>query len=131
MGQIVPLLFFFKDGFGIKYSTKVDMPLHKETNQPTNKVWRIRKIVIFKFCTFWVEGGYSHNEGGSYVGLSFREIHMYFHLIEAPSPIVLSRMGGYNQMPKVVTLTWVFFALYIHVGLLIKLTICHMQVSST
>ena len=31
MGSIVSLLFFYKDGFEIKYTTKVDMPLNKET----------------------------------------------------------------------------------------------------
>ena len=31
MGWIVPLLFFYKDGFGIKLPSKVDMPLNKET----------------------------------------------------------------------------------------------------
>ena len=29
-GEIIPLLSFNKDGFGIKYSMKVDMPLNKE-----------------------------------------------------------------------------------------------------
>ena len=31
IGQILSLLFFYKDGFGIKYPIKVDMPLNKET----------------------------------------------------------------------------------------------------
>ena len=31
MGWIVLLLFFLENGFGIKYLTKVDMPLNKET----------------------------------------------------------------------------------------------------
>ena len=31
MGWIIPLLFFYENGFGIKYPTKVDMPLNKET----------------------------------------------------------------------------------------------------
>ena len=30
MGQIISLLFFYKDSFGIKEPTKVDMPLNKE-----------------------------------------------------------------------------------------------------
>ena len=30
MSLIVKLLYFFKDGFGIKLPTKVDMPLNKE-----------------------------------------------------------------------------------------------------
>ena len=30
MSWIVPLLVFYKDGFDIKYPTKVDMPLNKE-----------------------------------------------------------------------------------------------------
>ena len=33
IGWIVPLLFFYKDGFGIKSPIKVDMPLNKETKQ--------------------------------------------------------------------------------------------------
>ena len=32
MVYIVLLLFFYKDGFGIKLSIKIDMPLNKETN---------------------------------------------------------------------------------------------------
>ena len=31
MGSIAPLLSFYKYGFGIKYPTKVDMSLNKET----------------------------------------------------------------------------------------------------
>ena len=31
MGWIVPQLFLFEDGFGIKLPTKIDMPLNKET----------------------------------------------------------------------------------------------------
>ena len=31
MGLVVSLLFFNKDGFGIKWPSKVDMPLKKET----------------------------------------------------------------------------------------------------
>ena len=30
------LLFFYKDGFGIKLSTKVDIPLNKETKPKLN-----------------------------------------------------------------------------------------------
>ena len=30
MGQIVALLVFYKDGFGIKYPTKADMTLNKK-----------------------------------------------------------------------------------------------------
>ena len=29
MGEIIPILFFYKNGFGIKWPTKVDMPLNK------------------------------------------------------------------------------------------------------
>ena len=32
MGYILPLLFFYKDGFGIKKPMKADMPLNKEKN---------------------------------------------------------------------------------------------------
>ena len=40
MGQIVPLLFFYENGIGIKYPTKIDMPLNKETkpNQTISKI---------------------------------------------------------------------------------------------
>ena len=31
MGYLVPQLFFYKEGFGIKYPRKVDMPLNKQT----------------------------------------------------------------------------------------------------
>ena len=31
MGKKSPLLFFYKDGFGIKQPTKVDMPLNKQS----------------------------------------------------------------------------------------------------
>ena len=31
MGYIVPLVFFLENGLGIKWPTKVDMPLNKET----------------------------------------------------------------------------------------------------
>ena len=31
MSQIVSMLFFNMDGFGIKYPMKIDMPLNKET----------------------------------------------------------------------------------------------------
>ena len=31
LSYIVPLIFFYKDDFGIKYPAKDDMPLHKET----------------------------------------------------------------------------------------------------
>ena len=31
IGQIVPVLFFYKDGLGIKWPIQVDMPLKKET----------------------------------------------------------------------------------------------------
>ena len=30
MGYIVPLLFFYKDGLGIKFPAKVDLPLNQE-----------------------------------------------------------------------------------------------------
>ena len=34
-GVIAPSLLFNKNGFGIKYPTKVDMPLNKETRNQT------------------------------------------------------------------------------------------------
>ena len=39
MGKIVSLLFFLENGFGIKYLTKIDMPLNKEETKPLEKVW--------------------------------------------------------------------------------------------
>ena len=35
MGYIVPLLFFNKDAFAIKYFLKVDMPLNKDKKLPS------------------------------------------------------------------------------------------------
>ena len=43
MDYIVPLLFFSKDGFGIKWYAKVYMPLNKET-KPSNSL-KARKRV--------------------------------------------------------------------------------------
>ena len=36
-GQILPPLFFWKEGFGIELPVKVDMPLKKELNQTSNE----------------------------------------------------------------------------------------------
>ena len=36
MNPLIPLLFFSKDGFSIKLSGKVDMPLNKETKPNQN-----------------------------------------------------------------------------------------------
>ena len=36
IGQIIPLLFFSKDGIGIKWPTKVDMPLKQRNQNQTN-----------------------------------------------------------------------------------------------
>ena len=33
MPSIRSLLFFYKDGFGIKYTTNIDMPFNKENEQ--------------------------------------------------------------------------------------------------
>ena len=38
MGWILLLLFLYKDGFGIKYSLDVDMPLKKETKSKKMKL---------------------------------------------------------------------------------------------
>ena len=38
MGSIVPLLFFYQDGFGIKEPTKVEMPLNHGDNLYEHKV---------------------------------------------------------------------------------------------
>ena len=41
MCEIVPLLLFYKNGFGIKQPAKVDMPLNKD-----NSMTRDRKIFV-------------------------------------------------------------------------------------
>ena len=38
MDKLVPPLFFYKDSFGIKQPTKVDMPLIKETLNSTTTI---------------------------------------------------------------------------------------------
>ena len=43
----IPLLFFYKYGFGIRWPMKVDMALNKETNQ-------IRKGKIMTYNSKWV-----------------------------------------------------------------------------
>ena len=48
IGLIVPLLFFSKDGFAIKWPTTVDMPLNKEI-QPNKPSTPIDKRVYFLF----------------------------------------------------------------------------------
>ena len=42
MGQILSLLFSYNDDFGIKYPTKVDILLNKETKPSKNQknIWR-------------------------------------------------------------------------------------------
>ena len=42
------LLFFYKDGFGIKWPTKVDMPLSKETETEIIYIY----IYIYICCFF-------------------------------------------------------------------------------
>ena len=54
MGWIVSLLFFYKDGVGIKYPTMVDMPLNTQTNQ-TFPAGRMRHRAIFKMLYSWFE----------------------------------------------------------------------------
>ena len=52
MGSIVSVLSFHKDGFGIKYPTKVDMPFKKETKTKTetkSKFVELRFLDII-FC---------------------------------------------------------------------------------
>ena len=48
MSSIVPQLSFYKGGFGIKYTRKVDMPLNKEIKfWPSQMgVWRIHRLIL-------------------------------------------------------------------------------------
>ena len=45
MVKIVPLLFFYKEGFGVKNSVKVDMPLNKETEKRKQAKGKIATII--------------------------------------------------------------------------------------
>ena len=56
MGQIAPLLFFFENGFGIKWPTKVDMPLNKET-KPI-RICQQNKEIMTHFGMFLGHGIY-------------------------------------------------------------------------
>ena len=49
MTYIVLLLFLYKDGFGIKYTMKFDMPLNKESNPKLSPT----KGYIFTSPSFW------------------------------------------------------------------------------
>ena len=49
MGQIVSLLFFYKDGFGIKYLTKVDMRLNKENKSTVFHFVGLFDVEVFSF----------------------------------------------------------------------------------
>ena len=44
---MVLLLFIYKDGFGIKWLMKIDMPLNKETE--TKNVYRTYAFINFNF----------------------------------------------------------------------------------
>ena len=56
IGKIVSLRFFYKDGFGIKLPTKVDMPLYKETkqNQANHKQFEKYLPDERKLCKFYM-----------------------------------------------------------------------------
>ena len=47
MSRIVSLLFFYKDGFGIKGLTKIYMPLNKETKELEKD-----KMGLVEYCTY-------------------------------------------------------------------------------
>ena len=52
MCYIVPILFFYKDDFGIKYPTKIDMPLNKEPEanmNTSNHVPTLLDSIIMKY----------------------------------------------------------------------------------
>ena len=44
MDQIVSLLFFYKDSFGINYPSKIDMSLSKETKPKKNHIMVIKNL---------------------------------------------------------------------------------------
>ena len=45
MGQIVSLMFFLENGFGIKQPSKVDMPLNKETKPNQALLYNINNLI--------------------------------------------------------------------------------------
>ena len=47
MGLIIPLLFFSKDGFGIKLPQKFDMLLNNVTNQPNPNLVHVCTFLFF------------------------------------------------------------------------------------
>ena len=60
-GKIMPLLFLYKNSFGIKWPTKVDMPLNKKIKLDYDLVlptWRCilsgDKLVSQRFCNILV-----------------------------------------------------------------------------
>ena len=58
MGSILPLI-FYSDGCGIKYPTKVDMPLNKEAkpNQTKKKNEHHRNMASKNNVTIWWRSG--------------------------------------------------------------------------
>ena len=47
MGSVLPLMFFYKDGFGITWAMTVDEPLNEETNHGKSLVRASQTIVEF------------------------------------------------------------------------------------
>ena len=46
MGEIISLLFFYNDGFAIKYLMKVDMPSIKETKTSNVSLSSLRQVLL-------------------------------------------------------------------------------------
>ena len=68
MGYIATL-FFFKDGFGIKWPKKVDMPAKKESkpNKIPNKNIEKKNLPSNGFC--WTGGPQSNDENSKVVSI--------------------------------------------------------------
>ena len=52
--QIVPLLFFYMNGVGIKQPTKFDMPLNDKTKQRINQFLFFFLFVVFVFVSLYL-----------------------------------------------------------------------------
>ena len=62
MTYILPLMFFYKDGFGFKTPMKVDMLLKKERNRTGVNIENRRNLPNFKSClvTRYLISSYIH-----------------------------------------------------------------------
>ena len=79
MGFIIPLLLFFNDDFGLKYSTKFDTLLNKENNQIilSNQILLVRRMIWFGFYDISTIVGYlMPNPFYSYKQLYFKQFSL-------------------------------------------------------